>query len=104
MSLAMKTSKLSLDEEIEILVKIGIHKNKADLLREALHLYREAHPDKKLEIAIELYREGKISLARAAEMAGTDLESFKAILASRKLRVQTALGSKTEIARARKQL
>lgn len=44
----MKTKELSLDEEIEILVKVGMHKNKADLLREALRLYREAHPDKKI--------------------------------------------------------
>lgn len=71
--------------------------SKADVLCEAFRLY-------KLEIAIGLYQANKVSLARAAELAGTDLESFKAILASRKRRVKTALGSKAEIARARKQL
>lgn len=98
----MKTEPFSLEEELEILAKSG--KRKSDLLHEAFHLYKEAHPDKKLEIAIGLYQTEKISLARAAELAGTDLESFKAMLASRKLRAKTALGSKAEVARVRKQL
>jgi predicted HTH domain antitoxin len=100
----MKIKLLSVDEEITILVKSGSHKSKADILREAFRLYKEAHPEKKLEIAIALYQADRISLARAAELASTDLESFKAILASRKLHAKTNLGSKTEIAKARKQL
>lgn len=100
----MRTESLSVDEEIEILVKSGSYKSKTDLLREAFRLYKEAHPEKKLEIAIGLYQAGKVSLARAAELAGTDLESFKAILASRRLTLKTTLGSKAEIAKVRKQL
>lgn len=100
----MKSKTLSLDEEIEILVQTGSSKSKADLLREAFHFYKEAHPEKKLEIAIGLYQADKVSLARAAELAGTDLESFKAILAGRQCHVKTSLGSRVEIARARKQL
>ncbi len=100
----MKTELPSIDEEIGILVKSGSHKSKRDLLREAFRFYKGAHPEKKLEIAIGLYQADKISLARAAELAGTDLEGFKAILASRKLRAKTTLGSKAEIAQARKRL
>lgn len=100
----MKTEIPSIDEEIEILVKSGSHKSKRDLLREAFRFYKEAHPEKKLEIAIGLYQADKISLARAAEIAGTDLEGFKAILANRELRAKTTLGSKAEISRARKRL
>lgn len=95
---------MSLDDEIAILVKAGGYKSKADLLREALRLYKEANPDQKLEIAIKLYQTNKISLARAAELIGTDQESFKAILVSRKLPTKTALGSKTQIAHAGKHL
>lgn len=98
----MKTELFSLEEELEILAKSG--KRKSDLLREAFHLYKEVHPEKKLEIAIGLYQADKVSLARAAELAGTDLESFKAILAGRQCHVKTLLGSRAEIARARKQL
>ncbi len=100
----MKTENISIDDEIEILVKAGGYKSKADLLREAFRLYKEAHPDKKLEIAVTLYQTNRISLARAAEFSGTDQESFKAILAIRKLPSKTAVGSKAEIAQACKQL
>jgi len=89
---------------LKLLLKAGRHKSKKDLLREALHLYKEAHPEAKLEIALSLYEADKISLARAAELAGTDLESFKALLAGRKLPLKTALGSRAEIVRARKRL
>jgi predicted HTH domain antitoxin len=100
----MKTPNISLDEEIAILVKAGGYKSKVDLLREALRLYKEAYPDKKLEIAVKLYQINKLSLARPAELAGTDQESFKAILAARKLLVKTTLGSKAEIAHRGKHL
>lgn len=102
--MTMKTERISVDEELKILIESGSHRSKADLLRTAFRFYKEAHPEIKLEIAIRLYQADKVSLARAAELAGTDLESFKAILTSRKLRVKTALGSKAEIARGRKQL
>lgn len=100
----MKGTDLPLADELKLLLKAGRHKSKKDLLREALRLYKEAHPEAKLEIALVLYEADKISLARAVELAGTDPESFKAILAGRKLPVKTALGSRAEIARARKRL
>jgi len=63
----MKRESLSVEEEIERLAKAG--KSTRSVLREALRPYKEAHPEAKLEIAIDLYQTDKISLARAAELA-----------------------------------
>lgn len=36
-------------------------------------------PELRGQLAIELYRQGKVSLSRAAEIGGVDMESFKAL-------------------------
>jgi predicted HTH domain antitoxin len=43
----------------------------------------EVKPELKTEIGVELYKEGKISLSRAAEIAGTSLEGIKDVLKHR---------------------
>jgi predicted HTH domain antitoxin len=40
-------------------------------------------PSFKIEIAIELYKKGTISMSRACEIAGVSSEGFKEILSSR---------------------
>jgi len=40
------------------------------------------------EFAVFLYREGKLSLARAKEIAGMDRVSFQQLLASRKIPIR----------------
>ena len=37
----------------------------------------EAKPSVKMEMAAELYKSEKVSLSRAAEIAGTSIEGFK---------------------------
>ena len=41
-----------------------------------------------MEVALDLYKNGEVSLWRAAEMAGIRLEEFKEILASRSIRIE----------------
>ncbi len=40
----------------------------------------EVNPSIKMEMAAELYKSEKVSLSRAAEIAGTSLEGFKTFL------------------------
>ncbi len=53
----------------------------------------------KSELPIELYLRGDVSLLRAAEIAGTDIGSFKEMLKSRGLKVGSYIGSEEEIER-----
>ena len=54
-------------------------------------------PGLKVEMAIELYLKEEVSLSKAAEMAGMDIESFKDILKVRGLKVSSYIGSKEDI-------
>ncbi|MFB6114915.1 MAG: UPF0175 family protein, partial [Candidatus Nanohalobium sp.] len=54
--------------------------------------------------AVELYREEKISLMRAAEIAETDLEGFKDELEKRDIDVKTVSGDSEELENVEKRL
>ena len=41
-----------------------------------------------MEVALDLYKNGEVSLWKAAEMAGLCLEEFKELLASRSIRIE----------------
>jgi len=69
-----------LEEELESVVKVGHYKSRNDLIRHALEVLLTANPALRMEVAVDLYRMGKITLARAAELAGLDRETFKTCL------------------------
>lgn len=56
---------------------------------EALRLYLNAHPSLKLDGILLLCSKGRISLAKAAELAGLTVLEFKEILATRGISRET---------------
>jgi predicted HTH domain antitoxin len=75
------------------------YKSEGALLEDALRALLNLKPELKVEIGVELYLKEEVSLSRAAELAGMDLESFKDVLKARGLKVSSYLGSKDEIER-----
>jgi len=75
------------------------YKSEGALLEDALRALLNLKPELKVEIGVELYLSGEVSLSRAAELAGMDLESFKDVLKARGLKISSYLGSKAEIER-----
>jgi predicted HTH domain antitoxin len=69
-----------LKEGMNGLIRSGHYKNKNALLEDAFRTLLEVRPSIRTEMAIELYKSEKISLSRAAEIAGTSFEGFKNIL------------------------
>jgi Arc/MetJ-type ribon-helix-helix transcriptional regulator len=66
------------ETKIKRLIDAGLYGNIAEAVRDALrHLLRDY--DEK-EIAVALYREKKISFAKAASIAGVSLDRMKEIL------------------------
>ena len=66
--------------EIDSLAASDKFTSKSDVVKTALRLMKERNPEYKIDIAVEMYRNGEVSLGRAAEIASTDRESFKQIL------------------------
>ncbi len=79
--LASKDSVLSkLDE---ILVSIGKYPGKKELMEDAFRALLRAKPELKVDLAVELYKKKEISLSKAAEISGLNVEDFKELLRER---------------------
>ena len=73
-------------EGINSLIRAGYYKDKEKVLDDAFRTMLEVRPALKTEMAIGLYKEEKISLSRAAEIAGMSTEGFKNILERREIK------------------
>lgn len=69
-----------MNEEINALIKAGYYDNRSELIREALRLFFTQKTEIRLVAAIELYKEGAITISRAAEIAGLPYDGMKTIL------------------------
>ena len=73
----------NMNEELNILVKKGYYPSKSDILRDAFRVLLNTRLELKISLAIELYLMEKVSISRAAELAGTTTIEFKEIMAGR---------------------
>ncbi len=86
-------------EEIEGLIRSGHYKSREAMLEEAFRIMLEVKPSIKQEMAVELYKSEKVSLSRAAEIAGLLIEGFKELLDLKGIERIVAAPSKDEIRR-----
>ena len=73
---------------INALINQNIYSSKEAVITDAIRALLELKPNLKIEIAISLYKDQKVSLWKAAETAGFCLEEFKEILASRGIMIE----------------
>jgi len=67
-------------DDVNVLVQEGLYKDQKTLLQDALRALLRSKPELRHQMALGRYKQGDISLARAAEIAGVDQESFKDLL------------------------
>ena len=65
------------EKEVKILLK---KYSEEELLSEAIKALFEVNPRLRLEVAKELYKEGEVSLEKAAEIAGLGVIEFREII------------------------
>jgi predicted HTH domain antitoxin len=75
------------------------YKNRDALIEDAFRALLNLKPGLKVEIGVELYLKEEVSLSKAAEIAGMDIESFKEMMKARGLKIRSYIGSKEEIER-----
>ena len=70
-----------LEDELMAVVQAGDYTSKEEAIGHALEVLLAANVPLRINTAVELYRQEKVTLTRAAEIAGLELETFKARLA-----------------------
>lgn len=73
--------------ELGALVKAGIFHSASEGIEEALRLLFVTRPQLRIEAAVQIYREGEVTLGRAAEIAGLTRWEFELLLADRRIEV-----------------
>jgi predicted HTH domain antitoxin len=71
------------DQQLDAVVRAGMFRDRDHAVQEAMRVLFTIRPQLKTEAAIELFRSGEISLLRAAEIAGLDIESSRSVLRDR---------------------
>ncbi len=71
------------DDEVEALMEVGRYSSKKEALSHALEVLLLANPNLRLDVAVHLFKTAKVTLEKAAELAGIGLESFKEELSLR---------------------
>lgn len=80
-------TKAERDFVTSLLISKYYKKNEERLLDEALMSLLSNKENLRKEVAIDAYREKKVSLWRAAEIAEVSLEYFKSLLADRNVKI-----------------
>jgi Arc/MetJ-type ribon-helix-helix transcriptional regulator len=67
-------------KEIDALVKAGYYSSKSDVVKDALRTFLYSKRSLRLAAAAELYKDGEVTLGKAAEIADVGVIEFKEIL------------------------
>ena len=68
-----------MNEQIDALIKAGYYDNRSEIIREAIRIFLDKKPEVRLVTAVQLYKDKKITISRAAEIAGLSYEEMKSI-------------------------
>jgi predicted HTH domain antitoxin len=67
-------------DAVTVLIERGIYKDREALMHDAVRALLRSKPELRGQLAVALYERGDISLTRAAEIGGLDIESCKELL------------------------
>jgi len=74
--------------ELSAVPKTGYYDSTSEFLRDAMRTLLAARKDLRLALASVLYKEGKISLGKAVEIADVGYEEMKKILAEKGIKLR----------------
>jgi len=73
------------DENVELLRKAGAYEDDTAVLEDAIRTLLRTKPGLRTELAVEKYRKGRVSLNRAAQIAGLSPMAFRELLDDREI-------------------
>ena len=76
-----------MEDEIDALIEAGYYSSKSDVVKDAIREMLEKNKNLRTAAAIEMYKSGKISIGRAAEIADMSLPDFKEALKERGIKI-----------------
>ncbi len=91
------TAPQTLRMELSAIPETGYYDSTSEFLRDAMRTMLSARKDLRIAIASVLYRDGKISLGKAVEIADVNYEEMKKILVERGITLRRGVSTKKEL-------
>ena len=85
------------DDIIEAGGRIGSYRSEDEFVRDAIDTLLAANKNLRIDLAVDLYEQEKVSLGRAAEIASLDYETLKKELAERAVEIRRGPESVDEL-------
>ncbi len=83
-----------IEDEIDALIEAGYYSSKSDVVKDALRTLLETKSNLRVAASVEMYKGGKVSIGKAAELAGMSLIEFKEVLINRGIKRQIRVDKK----------
>lgn len=83
--------------ELDAVPRTGYYDSVSEFLRDAMRTLLAARKDLRIAIAAELYKEERISLGKAAEIIGDDIEMVKKLFVSKGIKLRRGTATKKEL-------
>jgi len=93
-----------IEKQLDATIRAGLYRNKDEALHEAVTTWLTVKPNIRLEAAIELFREGEVTLERASEIAGINRWLFQDVLIQRGIKIVIEVESKEELQKAAEEI
>lgn len=90
--------------ELKLIKKTGLYRNESEFIKDAINTLLSARKDVRESLAIELYKAGKISLGRFAELMNLSYEEAKELLTAKKIKIRRGSRTTNEMTSGAKQL
>ncbi|MEA3254482.1 MAG: UPF0175 family protein [Candidatus Altiarchaeota archaeon] len=93
-----------LAKEVETIPKLGVYKSESEFIKEAVKTFLMARGDIRISLAIELYKEGVISLGRMSEITDLGYEEAKELLVSKGVGIRRGSRDMSDLKKGAKKL
>lgn len=91
------TAPPTLRMELSAIPETGYYDSTSEFLRDAMRTILSARKDLRIAIASVLYREGKVSLGKAVEIADVNYEEMKKILVEKGIPLKRGASTEKEL-------
>lgn len=82
----MKTS--IVEKQVDALIRGGYYPNREKFVEDAILAFFEFRKEMKIAAVIELYKKEEVSISKAAELAGLNIEEMKKVLADKGVEIK----------------
>ena len=89
-----------LKREVEIIAKTGYYDNSSEFVRDAIRTLLSARKDVRVGVAVELYKEGIISMGKVAEVAEVSYDEASKLLRGHGVKMRGGVRTAAEAKRA----